>query len=217
MQKVSGIKLFAALLIIVVSIGDGRAQPEQLLDGPNLIAALKQGGYNIYFRHAQTDWAQNDYINQAGDWNSCDPAQVRQLSTEGKQVARSIGAAIRALRIPVGKVFSSPYCRCVQTAEFFGVGPVTTTTDVMNLRVAEHFGGRDAIIKRAQKRLATDPATGTNNIFVAHGNVARESTPVYPGEAEAVVFRPDQKGGFFLVARITPSKWKQLAQQVGKQ
>ncbi len=215
MRKVSYIKSFAALLLIVAGIADGRAQTEPLLDGPDLIVALKQGGYNIYFRHAQTDWAQDDYINKAGDWNSCDPAQLRQLSEEGKQVASSVGAAIRALRIPVGKVFSSPYCRCVQTAEFLAAGPVTTTTDVMNLRVAEYFGGRDAIIKRAQKRLATDPVAGTNNIFVAHGNVAREATPVYPGEAEAVVFRPDQKGGFLFVARITPSKWKQLAQQIG--
>ena len=217
MRKVSYLKSFVALLLIVTGIGDGRTQPGQLLDGPALIDALKQGGYNIYFRHAQTDWSQDDYINKAGDWNSCDPAQVRQLSTEGKQVASSIGAAIRALRIPVGKIFSSPYCRCVQTAEFLGVGPVTTTTDVMNLRVAEYFGGRDEIIKRAQKRLATDPASGSNNIFVAHGNVAREATPVYPDEAEAVVFRPDPKGGFFLVARITPSKWKQLAEQTGNQ
>lgn len=217
MRKRSYIRSFVALLLLATNIADGRAEPEQLLDGLNLIAALKQGGYNIYFRHAQTDWAQDDYINKAGDWNSCDPAQVRQLSTEGKQVASNVGAALRVLGIPVGKVFSSPYCRCVQTAEFLGVGPVTTTTDVMNLRVAEYFGGRDAIVKRAQKRLSTDPATGTNNIFVAHGNVAREATPVYPGEAEAVVFRPDRKGGFSLVARITPEKWKQLAQQIGKQ
>jgi hypothetical protein len=39
-------------------------------------------------------------------------------------------------------------------------------------------------------------------VIVAHGNVAREATPVYPGEGEALVFEPDGAGGFVLRGRI---------------
>jgi hypothetical protein len=107
---------------------------------------------------------------------------------------------------------ASPYCRTVETARLMGLGPVTTTTDIMNLRVAEYFKGRAAIVARARARLATPPPAGTNTVLVAHGNVAREATPVYPDEAEGVIFRPHGDGDFSLVGRLTPAQWLALAE-----
>ena len=49
-------------------------------------------------------------------------------------------------------------------------------------------------------------------VIVAHGNVAREATPVYPGEGEMVIFKPDGKGQFTFVGRITPDRWVELSQ-----
>ena len=177
----------------------------------SLVQTLRAGGHVIYFRHAQTDWSQGDDVRTRGDWTSCDPAKIRQLSDEGRATARGVGEAIRALALPVGTVIASPYCRTMETARLFEVGDVQPSDDVMNLRVAEYFGGVAAIVRTARARLATLPAPGTNTIVVAHGNVARESTPVYPGEAEGVVFRPDGDGGFALVARVTPEDWRRLA------
>jgi hypothetical protein len=37
---------------------------------------------------------------------------------------------------------------------------------------------------------------------------------VYPGEAEAVVFRPDGEGGFAFVGRLEPGQWKELADKM---
>ncbi len=62
---------------------------------------------------------------------------------------------MRALKIPVGRILASPYCRTVATAKLMNLGRVETTTDIVNLRVAAYFGGRDAIAKRAQAQLAT--------------------------------------------------------------
>lgn len=47
-------------------------------------------------------------------------------------------------------------------------------------------------------------------MIVAQRNVAREATPVYPGEAEAVVFRPNKSGGFDVFARLGPEQWAEL-------
>ncbi len=182
---------------------------EQLID-QKLIANLRSGGYTIYFRHAQTDWTQSDHIVRRGDWTSCDSTRVRQLSEEGRQTAMAIGQAIRDLQIPIGRVLSSPYCRTIETARLMRIGPIATTNDVMNLRVAEYFGGREAIVERARVLLSTPPEVGTNTVIVAHGNVAREATPVYPGEAEGIVFRPHGNGNFSLVSRLTPSQWAAL-------
>lgn len=209
--------ILIACVIALTFTGRVAAQDSDTLSGEPLVAALRQGGYNIYFRHAATDWSQSDRVREAGDWTSCDPSRIRQLSDAGRKTARAVGDAIRTLDIPVGKVLASPYCRTLETARLMNLGAVETTTDVMNMRVAEYFGGRGAIVKTARARLATRPASGTNTVIVAHGNVARESTPVYPGEAEGVVFRPEGNGEFSVVARVSPEEWIRLADEFGDQ
>jgi hypothetical protein len=201
--------LFAGLALLLW--GTAMAEGGELLSGEALVRALQGGGYNLYFRHAATDWSRSDEVREAGDWTSCDPDRIRQLSDDGRRTAETVGEAIRALGIPVGAIYASPYCRTVETARLLGLGPVETTTDVMNMRVAEYFGGRGAIAERARARLAIPPAPGTNTVYVAHGNVAREATAVYPGEGEGIVFRPDEEGGFVFAGRLTPEEWRSLA------
>jgi hypothetical protein len=82
----------------------------------------------------------------------------------------------------------------------------------MNLRVAEYFGGRDAIVATARNLLAQSPEAGVNTVVVAHGNVAVNATSVYPDEGEGLVFRADGKSGFEFVGRLTAGEWRRLAQ-----
>lgn len=208
------LRLRVPLLLASLAAPCAWAAGEAGMSGADLVTALRQGGYNIYFRHAQTDWSQSDRVEKAGDWKSCDPDRVRQLSEAGRETARNVGDAIRALDIPVGKVLASPYCRAVDTVRLMDLGPVETTTEVMNLRAAQFVGGRDAVVEAARALLATPPPAGTNTVIAAHGNVARAATPVYPGEAEAVVFRPDGDGGFTFVGRLSPEQWRALADKM---
>jgi len=179
------------------------------------VETLREGGYNIYFRHAATNWSQADRVAEAGDWTSCDPDRMRQLADAGRQTASAIGEAMRALEIPVAHVFTSPYCRTVEMARLMQLGQIETTTDIMNLRVAEYFGGPSAIIERARQRLSTPPRAGTNIVLVAHGNVFRDATGVYPKEAEAIVCRPTGTGSYSVVARIPPQAWERLIAEYG--
>ena len=200
--------LWSALLLTVCVSGGGHAAGE--LEGAALAEALRGGGYNLYFRHVATDWSQQDRVTKAGDWTDCDPARIRQLSDSGRDTARAIGAAIRRLGIPVGEVLASPYCRTVETAKLMDIGAVRTSTDVINMRVAAYFGGKQAVIASARRLLSTPPPAGSNRVIVAHGNVARDSTPVYPGEGEGVVFEPLGNGAFAVVGRLTPADWGRL-------
>ena len=52
-----------------------------------------------------------------------------------------------------------------------------------------------------KKRILNDDS------LASHGNVARESTPVYPREGESVIFKPDGKGGFKFIGRLTHDQW----------
>ena len=201
----------AGVALCVVSACAGAGEPDGGSSTAALVRALQGGGYNLYFRHAATDWSRSDRVSRAGDWTSCDPDRMRQLSDAGRATASRVGQAIRVLGVPVGRVLASPYCRTVETARLLGLGEVETTTDIMNLRVAEYFGGREAIAERARARLAVPPRAGTNTVLVAHGNVARLATGVYPDEGEAAVFRPRDGGRFEHVGNVSPEAWQQLA------
>lgn len=188
----------------------GSAQ-EDRLTGRALVDALRGGGYNIYFRHAATDWSQDDHIEAPGDWTSCDSTRMRQLSDAGRATAKRIGRALRRLSIPIGPIFSSEYCRTRETARHMGLGPVKPTLDIMNMRAAEFVGGRDAVTERARHKLSQQPPEGTNALFVAHGNLMRAVSGAYTGEAGAVIFDPQGDGEFRLAAELTPDDWEQLA------
>jgi hypothetical protein len=84
----------------------------------------------------------------------------------------------------------------------------------MNLRVADYFGGREAIAERARARLSVAPMPGTNTVLVAHGNVARLATRVYPGEGEGAIFRPLGGRGFAYVGSLLPGEWSRLAEEL---
>jgi broad specificity phosphatase PhoE len=209
---ISSARLVVTFFLVALPLARSAAaqQPVQL-EGAALVSALREGGYNLYFRHAATDWSLDDHVSQEGDWTSCNPDKMRQLAPSGRQTAKLVGEAIRALQIPIGTVLASPYCRTLRTAQLMALGPVETTTDIMNTRVATYFGGVAAVAERARHRLSTPPKAGTNTVLVAHGNVLRAATEEYTGEAGAVVFRPQGNGRYAVVARITPREWQRLA------
>ena len=196
--------------MLLAALNPVAAATPTLLTDLALVDALRSGGYNIYFRHVSTDWSQSDNLRQADDWLSCDPQQMRQLSEGGRTEAVAIGNAIRKLGIPIDEVLASPYCRTVETARLMELGKVIASTAVMNLRAAEYFKGREAIVATAQALLVTPPPAGGNRVVVAHGNVASAATPAYPAEGEGLVFKPEDDGSFILVGRVEPGQWAEL-------
>src|SRR5512145_111246 len=176
------LQLCRALAALILVAGVMPAAQAQELAGGALVEALRGGGYNIYFRHTATNWDQDDHVGAAGDWRSCDPQRMRQLSPAGRDMARRIGAAMTELRIPVAAVLSSEYCRAAETAELLNLGPVTQTSDIVNLRSAEFAGGNDAAVRRAQIVLSQAPAAGSNRVIVGHGNLMSAATGVHAGE-----------------------------------
>jgi hypothetical protein len=82
------------------------------LRGPELLAALRAGGYILYLRHADTDHSQNDERMTSVE----DCTTQRNLTDRGRDHSRAIGEVIRTLGIPIGAVLASPLCRTVETA-----------------------------------------------------------------------------------------------------
>ena len=87
--------------------------PVRAATDPALLAQLRRGGNVILMRHAATVPGIGDpdgfVLHQCGT--------QRNLSDAGRKDAVRIGAAFVRLGIPVADVFSSRWCRCLDTAQ----------------------------------------------------------------------------------------------------
>lgn len=75
--------------------------------------------YFVLFRHAIAPGTGDPANFQLDDCST-----QRNLSDAGRQQAKEIGEAFRDRNIPVIKVLSSQWCRCLETAELMDVAPV---------------------------------------------------------------------------------------------
>jgi len=173
---------------------------------PTLLPALRAGGLSLYFRHSLTLRA-----NQPDDDLSTCVSQ-RNLTEEGRAVAQDIGAAIRELGIPIGEVWSSPYCRCVDTATL----AFARATVVPWLESDGKFNTPAERARLAElARLLRTPASGGNRVVSAHGNNLYGLHEVYDWEllpipeAECVVYRPAATPA--VLGRVTHDRWRALA------
>ncbi len=165
---------------------------------------MRQGGYIIALRHAITDRTQTD----ARPENLQDCSAQRNLNQAGRAQARAIGAAITALRIPIGAVLASPYCRTRETAEL-AFGRAEITLDLNNAFI--NADQREELYAKLRQRLGVPPPPGENTVLVTHGDNITGASGVSVAEGEAAIFRPDGSGGFVVVARLTSDAWQALA------
>lgn len=167
----------------------------------SLVAALRQGGYVLVFRHGKTDWGQRD----ASIVDFADRAAQRNLSEAGRRESEEVGRAIAALRIPVGKVLSSPMWRCRDTATL-AFGKADTTIHLFQR-------GREG--REFRVRLLGTPPEGTSNlVLVTHQdmllpilNLQRDEL----GEGEALIVKPLGSNAFEVLAQATPADWARFA------
>lgn len=109
--------LLVGLLCLPLGVGQASAQAGGEQD--RLIEALKSGEAFAFMRHALAPGSGDP---STFDVNDCQTQ--RNLSEEGRQQAREIGAFFKAKGIESAKVYSSAWCRCLDTANLLGLGPV---------------------------------------------------------------------------------------------
>lgn len=181
-------------------------------DSRELLALLKTGGYVIVFRHGATDDSQKDIYPFKFD----DMKAQRQLSEKGRETARQIGAAFKALGIPIGDVYTSRLNRAVETGQILSgkeVRAVDALTDsgAGSASSMANPTGANAKIGLAIRELVNAvPGPGTNNLLVTHKTnfadaFGKQAGDV--GEAEAFVYKPTTAGPAVFVGRIKAADW----------
>jgi phosphohistidine phosphatase SixA len=205
MRPLQRVIALAGLVLALIATSAPFAEEPQKGLSPELLAELRTGGLNIFFRHGRTP-----NYSDPDDTNLDNCATQRNLSKEGIDQSVAIGEAIRELEIPIGIVRASPYCRCVDTA-WHAFGRVERDRA---LRLSGKEPDQDAGEVKAWRHLRNMgeilPMPGTNSFFVSHGTVGEVFGTGYLDEGEAVVVRPDGKGGWRPVARIKSDEWRPL-------
>jgi phosphohistidine phosphatase SixA len=195
----------AAALLVACGGAERPAGPDALVED------LRRGGHVIFLRHGLTDHSERDVLG--APMHDC--ARQRNLTEAGREQARQIGEAIRALGIPVGEVVSSEYCRCLETARL-AFGRADPDPDLTGLpgpgREAEH----ERQVAALRVLLSAPPAPGTNRVVVGHGKSMAAAAGLEPDEGEAVVVAPLPGGGFEQAGRIPASVWPRLADALAR-
>jgi phosphohistidine phosphatase SixA len=163
-----------------------------------LWALLRGGGQVVLLRHAATDMQQRDQMGAP----LADCSRQRNLTDDGREDSRLIGEVFRARGLPVGRVLSSAYCRCLDTARLaFGraepwlaLQQSLTDNEVQAQRAAEI------------RALAGVPPTGGNLILVSHQSLIRVVTGIQIAEGELLILTPRGGGVFDIAGRIPPEE-----------
>ncbi len=169
----------------------------------DLAKELRAGGYVLYVRHTSTDFSQNDARMKG--WEDCD--HQRNLTDKGRDEARAIAAHLRRLRIPIGEVLASPFCRTMETARL-AFGKAQPMNEVRGGPVRSEDPKRyDSL-----RKLLSDPVPkGENRAISSHGNPAYAVFgPPYLAEGEMAIVRPDPPGKFSVLRRIRLDDWQSL-------
>ena len=193
----------AFLALLLVASLPCIAQPD-----PALLARLRQGGLVLYMRHASTDFSQNDASMKSYE----DCARQRNLTDKGRTEARGVGDHIKQLRIPVGQVLASPYCRTMETARLaFGKAEA-----VQDARGGPARTDDPARYDPLRKLLSAPVPRGENRAIVSHGNPFHAvAGPPYLAEGEIAVIRPEGRMKFSVLGRIRPEDWSSLRDAAG--
>jgi hypothetical protein len=181
-----------ALLSLLFLVSPVSAEPDAAL-----LASLRQGGYVLYLRHTSTDFSQNDAKMKS--YQDC--ANQRNLTERGRDEARALGEHVRRLKIPIGEVLASPFCRTMETARL-AFGKADSTNEARG-------GPADAARYEPLKKLLSSPVpAGANRVISSHGNpfYALAGAP-YLAEGEIAVVRPEGGGRFSVLARIRLTDW----------
>ncbi len=189
--------------------------------GPSAAAAdwpvvenLRHGGYVLFLRHFNTDRSRED--TDTVHLENC--ATQRPLSAAGRQQADALGAALRALRIPIGTVTVSPYCRAIDSAQLMGFAALRAPLD---LAVPDKLPPPEKEQRAAALRqlLSTRPAARTNSLIVSHQpNLVDAAGTRFADveEGEVVIFQRFQPatGGraYRALARVKPGTWTTWAE-----
>lgn len=178
-----------SLLLMLILAMPGMAEAD-------ILARLAEPRTHAIMRHALAPGT-GDPANFQVD----DCATQRNLDARGRAQARRAGDLFRAAGVSLDHLWSSQWCRCLETARLLGIGAVTERPELNSFFEARRRGPAQTAATRA---LLTALPPEETAILVTHFVNLRGLTGETATSGEIVVFRIAEDGAITVLGRVVP-------------
>ncbi len=165
-------------------------------DDAVLWQALRSGGHVALMRHALAPGTGDPPQFELGDCTT-----QRNLSAAGRAQAARIGERFRANGIRSARIFSSQWCRCIDTARLLNLGPVEALP-ALNSFFRQKGGGAQQT-KETLDWIDDQDLDGAM-ILVTHQVNITALTNIFPRSGTIVVVRRSEQGRLEVLGTIDP-------------
>lgn len=191
---------FLCSLILPLVIGAAVSSAGQAQDeNPGLWKDLRNGRAVALIRHALAPGTGDPADFELGDCST-----QRTLSDEGRQQARVLGELFRSRGITQADVYSSRWCRCLETSELLSLGEVRKTAFLDSFFSQRDKGEEQTEAARSAIRAHLEQGESPL-VLVTHQVNITALSGVYPASGEIVLLSLDPDGSNLQVdGRIKP-------------
>lgn len=163
----------------------------------DLWKAIRSGQVFVLLRHAIAPGT-----GDPGQFVLGDCSTQRNLSAVGRRQAQAIGEQFRSYGIKQAQVFSSQWCRCLETAALLGLGPVEQLVELNSF--FQRYERRDNQTQKLTQWLETVSFNQPNQplVLVTHQVNITALTGFYPESGELVVVNRSDFGELSVLGSI---------------
>lgn len=188
------IRAISAVFVIALSL---MLSPGVLSANPTTAAweQFARGDAVLLLRHALAP-GNGDPVN----FQVKDCSTQRNLAQEGRAQARQIGQRLRALGISEARVWSSQWCRCLETAKLLNLGEATELSGLNSFY--ELSETREPNLRMLRAHLRDVARDGPPIILVTHYVTIGALMGTSLGSGEGVLARIDDDGGLTALTSV---------------
>ena len=165
-----------------------------------MIERMKAGGHILMIRHALAPGSGDPANFRIGDCST-----QRNLDDRGRKQAKAIGDWLRSNGITSARIYSSQWCRCLETAELLEMGVVVELTALNSFY--ELTQDREPNLKALRKFIAEQPFDGVLIILVTHfvtiSAIANEAV----SSGEGALLKLNEDAPYEIVGRLNFGKY----------
>jgi len=185
-------KVIALIAFSLLSMSSIFAQQSE----PELWRAINTKGHIALMRHSTAPGSDDPPNFTLGECST-----QRNLSSGGRELASLIGDRFRDNGIDSADIYSSPWCRCMETSELLNLGPVNELPSISSLY--QNVPNQPARERPAemQKWLA-DQDFNRPTVLVTHQVNITNLTGEFAGEGDMVIVSVAADGALEVLGKI---------------
>ncbi len=178
--------LFVCAVFVVTNV---------VADEKSLIEQMKSGNAVLMIRHANAPG-----IGDPENFDVNDCTTQRNLDDEGREQAKAIGQWLRDHDIQAVKLYSSQWCRCLETARLMQMGTVNPLPALNSF--FEQIENREPNLTAIRKFIQDNTKPGELLIMVTHQVTISGITGEWIDSGEAKLVQVDKTGNIKMLGEL---------------